>query len=290
MDKSRKSGEILVKPSIENIDPFKTYQFQTPKFYSLQENPILYGGSRDWILNINTFQEKSIKCDLFVLHTSFIIWFNDLNKGLELIYQDIILHAVQGTSSLYLQIEFNNEIKSLLEHLDILITNENDYEYNFVEFNFTTSHDKQKDSSIKEDLFTITNFDEDVINNPVQSVYNALSKCTAFHGDPTEDSDCDFMEQDEIDNDVDIAGPSLDQLKYSLKNYGQADDIDDIEDIDDIAEIFDNNDNNTHQNMFKSALDVEINSGCENAKIRPRNSELQLDNVKKAKIVENGKK
>lgn len=288
-----KSKEIVVKPSIENVDPFKNYQFQTPKFYSLQENPILYGGNRNWTLNIansntdSNTDSNEIECDIFILNTSFIIWFNELNKGIELIYQDIILHAIQEQVVLYLQIEFNNEMREIFKSLQLFKFDLNDLN-DFVELNFKRNSNKDKDKDNQnenESLFTICNFGSEIIDNPVQSAYDALSKCTALHIDSAADSDCDLICQEDLfDHDLESqyesAGPSLDQLKYHLQNYGQADDISDISDIEDVnlSNITDIDD--IHN--IKSALDVEIGSS-DNARVRARNSSSPRDNAKRVK-------
>ena len=99
-----------VKPSIENVDPFKKYQLSTPSTFSLQENPILYGGGRGWVLTIEDVDNsyfsslrnhlgkdlnQGLSVDVFVLNTSFIMWFTSYGFGMEFMYPNIILHALQ---------------------------------------------------------------------------------------------------------------------------------------------------------------------------------------------------
>ncbi|CCH43552.1 hypothetical protein BN7_3104 [Wickerhamomyces ciferrii] len=224
---------ISIKPSIENCDPIKKYQKSTPIKYSLQENPILYGGGRKWLLQCSNYkilsnllgseidfgiEDDDKLIDLFVLNTSFIIWFNSLDKGIELSYLDIPAHAVRKNNfnklELYLQLN--------LEHIDEIL--ELSFRPKYLE------NERFLNESI-EKLFTYEFFGFNKGNKLIFNTFNSIGKCSCFHNLPNHDGD---DQDDEMDEDPELIDINIndyindyndENLNEFYDNSGNADDL-----------------------------------------------------------------
>ncbi|GMM34856.1 Lot5 protein [Saccharomycopsis crataegensis] len=235
---------VKVKPSIENVDPFKKYQLSTPSTFSLQENPILYGGGRGWVLTIEDVDNsyfsslrnhlgkdlnQGLSVDVFVLNTSFIMWFTGYGFGMEFMYPNIILHALQKNPEnelmLYLQLKedhANDTSKGIEE--------EGEQEIPIIEARLVPERKVSPEGN--ETLFTNEFFGGDNQGDKmVENTFNALSQCSAFHLDPQ--SEEELLENDEMSQEMPnfpIIGntdSSHEGSEVLLNTGGQADDIDD---------------------------------------------------------------
>ncbi|KAK6456162.1 low temperature responsive protein [Scheffersomyces xylosifermentans] len=179
---------IQEQPNVENTIPVSLYQASSPEKFSLEDDDkfVIYGGGISYSMNIlqndptrqlalvPELQEVDYSnVSLFVLNTSFIIWFNSAKIGLELPYQSIILHALHTLSSesgsplLYLQIVSNEYIRSIPTEPTEYVSS--------VEIQI--SENEKYNNGNGNQLFA---------NNPntsIESVYEALSKCSTFHLD-----------------------------------------------------------------------------------------------------------
>lgn len=93
---------ITVKPTMENVTTYAQYQMTQPrlKSISLQEQndlPILYGGGRSFLIRLLENSHSNIieEADIFILNSYIIIWFNRLDQGLEILYTNVIYHAIR---------------------------------------------------------------------------------------------------------------------------------------------------------------------------------------------------
>lgn len=125
-----------IKPTAENITPYKTYTQTTPTpppFTTIVDStsqhlihtppvstysstidimdrpdlPVLYAGGRKWILrtsdptslfSLPLNHSLEIDVDLFVMDSGLVIWFNELDKGLCLGYDCIVGHSIRRVS------------------------------------------------------------------------------------------------------------------------------------------------------------------------------------------------
>lgn len=238
---------ISTSPSIENCDPFKKYQKSTPSQYSLQEIPILYGGGRKWILNcsnenyiksiIPEYNESvELLVDVFVLNTSFIIWFNEFGKGLEISYLNIPAHAVRKDLkkklNLYIQLSFNDKL---------------------IEFNLRPKYleNERFFNNEIEKLFTYEFFGLNKGEKMIFNTFNSISYCSCLHKSDSDDDDEQL--DDDLNEDIDI-------YENGINNSGNADDID----ITDINEI-----------NLNSASIVDINDKIKNSRNRDHDLQQQ---------------
>lgn len=211
---------IYIRPTIENCDPIKKYQISTPVQYSLQENPILYGGGRKWLISCSspdfissiTGQDSSdLLVDLFAFNTSFIIWFNGLEKGLEISYLDIPAHAVR-----------KNQLGQLELYIQMNYSNSGDQSPCLIEFSFTPKYwenDRYFNQEI-EKLFTYEFFGLNKGSKMIFNTFNAIGKCSCFHNNNSDDYD-DERSMDDADEVID------EFYEMGLDNSGNADDMTD---------------------------------------------------------------
>lgn len=209
---------ISTSPTFENCDPFKKYQKSTPSQYALQEIPILYGGGRKWISNCSNNQylnsiipevegDDEILVDIFVLNTSFIIWFVGFGKGLEISYLNIPAHAVRKDFAKRLELYIQLSISSNIGTEEI------------IEFSFRPKfleNERFVNDEI-ERLFTYEYFGLNKGEKMVFNTFNSISHCSCFHRD---ESESDEDQQEDLDAEV------SDIYENGLDNTGNADDID----------------------------------------------------------------
>lgn len=203
--------EVYTRPSIENVDPYQKYQRSTPSAFSLQENPILYGGGRRWKLLLNRPfllpNGTNFNVDVFTLNTSIIIWFLDENVGLEIPYQAVVLHALEksATNQSVLYVQFSGQLQQ---------------EEELLEGHFTP--DASYVGSEHEDLFLPEYFGANYLRSTLaESTFSALSKCSAFHCDPETDEENEAIG---TEGSLDVGGENCEEML--IGNRGQADDID----------------------------------------------------------------
>lgn len=215
---------ITEAPNIENTIPASLYQASSPEKFSLEEDDkfVLYGGGTNYHINIlNNDPTHELRIDpqvaqiqhsstasLFVLNTSFIIWLEQLHRGLDIGYPSIILHALQqldNQPALYLQLVSNDVVASIpngpsefTSSVEVVITAVGDPQENPL-----FSH--QRASTLEE-------------------IYHAMSQCSSFH-----------VDSDDSDSDLDLGAPSvpghwLEQGRANddghwIQNSGHADDL-----------------------------------------------------------------
>lgn len=236
---------LTIKPLIENVDPFLLYQDSTPDTFSLQENPILYGGGRGWTLrplaNAVPYFERflaqngaknelsdELEVDVFVLNTAFVLWFTQHSFGASIPYQKIILHALQKTPEgallLYLQIQDESSEENLID--------------------FVIAPKRTFVPDPKERLFTKRHFGAFIsADRIVETTFTALSRCSALHYDPESEN-----EEEAVFDDVG---------EVHVDTVGQADDIYD----------------DGPQGGMSSGVEVSINESNDNVRQREADEE-----------------
>ncbi|KAL6943081.1 hypothetical protein ACO0RG_002065 [Hanseniaspora osmophila] len=125
------SNVIYTKPTIENVIPFELYKSTNPslqfpnassRFASISDTslnpllPILFGGGRNFTLTrmrnesfdsgsanpgsdlpgstSNLCSAPSCLVDLFVMDCGIVVWFDQLNMGIQIQYSDLVYHGI----------------------------------------------------------------------------------------------------------------------------------------------------------------------------------------------------
>ncbi|ODV69480.1 protein LOT5 [Hyphopichia burtonii NRRL Y-1933] len=214
-------------PNVENTIPVSLYQSSSPEKFSVEDDDkfVLYAGGSGYKfeilnndpthdLNINGLElQKTSLVSLFVLNTSFIIWFEELNKGLDINYQSIILHALQTNSQLsqnpilYLQLLSNDYLQSLPKQPTEFVSS--------IELVITTNNDGKPGPNEQNPLFTVQE------QSSLTDIYDALSECSSFHDSEDEDENIEnpmsqFASIDEVSQ------PALEVPSSWLQDGGEA--------------------------------------------------------------------
>lgn len=243
-----KSRIIHEQPNIENTIPASLYQAVSPERFSLEDDDkfVIYGGGNSYAIQVlqNDPSQELVVCpelelvdysnvSLFVLNTSLIVWFNSADLGLELPYQSIILHALHTLSDdtfLYLQILSNECITSIplgttefVPSIEIRIV-KNDKPGNPLNDNPLLVHNS---------------------NSSIETVYEAMSKCSAFHFDSDSEDESGTYAFDSAEQTPALEIPShwlnnnvddVDSDEALLRNTGIADDLE-IDDVDETGNV-----------------------------------------------------
>ncbi|KAI5955615.1 LOT5 [Candida jiufengensis] len=196
---------INEEPNIENTILYQTYQSSSPERFSVDNDKfIMYEGGSYSLTFKNSQQHlpklNSNQVSIYVLSSCFIIWSNDDNIGIEIPYQLIYLHAL-NKNSLYLQVQNISLLPD--DILEIQLS--------------------PRESSSNNELFH-------KVNGSPESIYQAMSKCSAMHYD-SENEEQNHIDEETADGEL----PTLEIPEHWLqevhfKNEGNADDLDeDIE-------------------------------------------------------------
>lgn len=215
---------IHEQPNVENTIPLTVYQTSFPARFSLEDDDkfVIYDGARSVAMRIlNNDPAVSVaicpelqnldysNVSLFVLNTAFIIWFTGHDLGLEIPYQSIVLHAIQEAGNgptLYLQFASSDYILAQFKQESEFIASI-EVQINLVNHSQANSNPLLADTTI-------------------QSIYEALSKCSAFHYDSDDEE-----EPAESQPALDIPSSWLNQ-DHILRNSGDADDLEDANEED----------------------------------------------------------
>lgn len=227
---SPKPRIIYEYPNEENTIPFTEYQSSSPEKFSLPDDKfVIYAGGNNYSLSILdkdpnnhiiiTHELQGIDqppVSLFILNTGVIIWSCSLNKGIELPYQCVLLHALQG-SKLYLQISCSEIIGLQSMDLDDVLT---------VDLELELQDGLQQSTGI----FNGVPCD-------MESVYLGMSKCSDMHFDDNDSESNEFefdVENSSLNGEMQM--PALEIPNHwitgdnvALHNSGDADDLEDIE-------------------------------------------------------------
>jgi hypothetical protein len=213
---------LTLQPSVENCDPVAVHQRSTPGDFSMQENPVLYGGGRKWIMECSDAEclfglvrKNILQVDLFVLNFVFVVWFNDYDYGMQVPYPCISQHSVmkskEGKLQLYLKIRLPEDLT--------------------VEFVFMPMYgeDERCTNDTIERLFTHEFFGVNKDDKMVYNTFAAIAKCSMFHcSDDIESFDDDIESLDQgsnliDDNTYDNSGNADDMdMNYQLDTIGDA--------------------------------------------------------------------
>ncbi|KAH3899971.1 uncharacterized protein SCODWIG_00857 [Saccharomycodes ludwigii] len=257
---------INIKPTIENVIPYKQFIANNPRIKNIppdsdqQYLPILYGGGRDYILslltdnvfdsngNTNNCSGENVQCDLFILDSHLIIWFDLIQLGLQIPYSKILYHGYQivsimGTnkkSQLVLSIDIEKyEDKHIIEQLfpGKIVDLSGSIEFLLDPLYF--ENDRHYSLNGIENLFTFSNFGLNRGNNMVTNCNTVLSERMEYV-----DQQSDDLEDEE-----------------SLDMYGNNNNVMDYSGL--LARISDNN--NTIQGYYdNSGYGDDLNNQAEN--------------------------
>lgn len=230
---------IFEQPNIENTIPLSVYQASSPEKFSIEDDDklVLHAGGSGYKISVlrndpthevkiheELHNVENLDISLFVLNTCFIIWLDEIQKGLELPYQSISLSALQSNSdsqALYLQILSNDYISSIP-------TQPTEYT-STVELIITKNKDIPK--TMVNRLFEST-------NSEIYGLYNGLSTCSAFHYDSESDEEngnadgfysMGFQDSDTNAPALEIPSSWINNEEndqdITIKNIGDADDL-----------------------------------------------------------------
>ncbi|ODV94436.1 hypothetical protein PACTADRAFT_4378 [Pachysolen tannophilus NRRL Y-2460] len=191
---SRSSSRlVLSRPSISNTEVISGNENLSSVEFSVGEHSILYAGhdgimikddhQRNFRKLISTFiseskEEDFSDAELYVLNTSFIIWLNELAKGIEFPYQNLILHALQkddvGKTWLYLQISSDTNLDD----------NEEGDLGNTIELSLAICGEEKTRERTSNPLLEQVNSNYRDNNKVLENIYESLTTCTSFHLDP----------------------------------------------------------------------------------------------------------
>lgn len=183
---------------MENTVLVDSYKSLYPARYSLEDNDkhVLHAGGEDYQVSFDSCRTSYIDpvilnifnsyVTLFVLNSTFLIWSPSQGVGLELPYTLIALHAlkdVEGSLALYLQIIPCSLFTTMgddemVETLDLLIREG----FQSEESQNESSSYPQGSENIKK---SIKNYSGSLFSKKysMQSLYDALSTCSALHYD-----------------------------------------------------------------------------------------------------------
>ncbi|KAH3675160.1 hypothetical protein WICMUC_002816 [Wickerhamomyces mucosus] len=230
---------ISTKPTFENCDPFTKYQKYTPNEYSFQELPILFGGGRKWILKTgdpHCFQQlplnyhKDFEIDLFVLNIGLIIWFNEIESGVQIPYSCIISNSVRMNEmeemELFLQVTKPGSLLSFdgcINTIDELST----VEVSFIPM-FGISQRYYNDQI--ERLFTYEYFGLNKGEKMIMNSFNAISKCTNLYAFSDDENDQYSLSDNEDmdDQDMNIDNQNFMMMDFQTERYNNSGNADDI--------------------------------------------------------------
>lgn len=195
---------------------------------------------------------------VFVLNSLFILWCNKLNKGIEFPYQTIVIHALQPGDKLYLQISDNN-----LFH----VTNNQHNSFQVTcEVELIPMSSETNDIIYPDNLQILCR-----VNNSVESIYQAMSKCSALHFDSDSEDQFDSGNSITASNQefqMDIPDNWITKESIvAINNTGNADDLEDLE--------------NSNELEDEAGMNVDVGYGPIAGTIRKRESEV--DGVKKSR-------
>lgn len=97
------SSVASIKPTLENVIPWKQYQLQQPRalvnneLYDDKDGKlILYGGGREFMLR-DLDKSDILETELYILEGRIIIWIkrDDVNRGIEIPNDSILYHGVR---------------------------------------------------------------------------------------------------------------------------------------------------------------------------------------------------
>lgn len=222
---SPKPRLVVEHPNNGNSIPFSQYQSSSPEKFSVAEDTyVVYAGGTSYMVRVGELVviDPAIKqfthtpVAVFVINTSVLLWSYQLNLGIELPYQSILLHALQETK-LYLQIESSPLISTPTQDPE-----------------FTSTVDLEiipNDSPLPE---TLNNNDFDIltkVSGSIESLYQAMAKCSDLHYDSNSDSESmsnsgEWFQQG-AENSPQIQ--ALEVPQAWLHNVGDADDLEDIQ-------------------------------------------------------------
>ncbi|EGV66168.1 low temperature responsive protein [Yamadazyma tenuis] len=227
---------IYEYPNYENTIAFTEYQASSPEKFSLPDDDkfVLYAAGSNYSFlildkdpNIQLFVHPEISSiqelpvDLFVLNTSFLVWCDSLNKGIEFPYQGILLHALQEPDKLYLQVSTSDLFQVQTQKESELVPT--------IELVLSPNSkmSRQQDSKLLSK-----------VPDSVESVYHAMSKCSAMHFDSENEDQTDmantgfdfahsslnpeFME-------VSVPNSWVNEEPPTIHNTGDADDLECLE-------------------------------------------------------------
>lgn len=254
--------EASIKPSIENVMPFNEYRKTQPRILgethhiqnmSVSDDVILlFGGGRNFILSTlvdSSLSRRIENVELFILNKCILIWFRDMNKGIELGYGNIIYHGANkfvGEEArdghkleLIITVQRDILLNQLFPESDSEIKDSLDYSMKSIEFSFRPKYSvyDRYYSDETETLFTFQNFGVNRGDEMVNNSNEALANCLELTGNEfiNENGDDD---EEEGTNDEDVEGyyhanqgetmyMSFNDVMNTYDNSGNADDLDD---------------------------------------------------------------
>ncbi|KAI3404654.2 hypothetical protein KGF56_002550 [Candida oxycetoniae] len=236
---------IYVQPDIENTILYYTYQASNPEKFAARDDDkfIIYGGSASYILRIVNSDQETLRCfssnyvSIFVLSSSFIIWSNTDNLGVEVPYQLIYLHALDNDFSLYLQVE----------NCDILSSSSSVSVEGIVELKLTESVNNGNTNRLFESL-----------SGKASAIYQAMTICSAMHSDSSSENENEDEDENEDNLGLSKNPPAIEIPLNWLNNSGDDSGtvIGNNGDADDLDE--DNNDTTTDDNLVATYEDEKF--------------------------------
>ncbi|ODV80771.1 uncharacterized protein CANTADRAFT_171115 [Suhomyces tanzawaensis NRRL Y-17324] len=207
-------------PNVENTVPIALYQVSSPERFSLDDDKfVLYGGGDGFLAQLSANDPThtlvvapELDFDwshlaLYVLNTSLVVWSVNTNVGLELPYQNILLHALKDTSQgplLYLQVLSSAVAQAVPSQSS--------------EFAPTVVLEISQRGSSESLSPLFAHVDATVL-----AVYHALSQCSALHYDTDDvEEPAQFHEEPALDI------PASWVQETVLDTTGNADDLEEI--------------------------------------------------------------
>ncbi|CDK28878.1 unnamed protein product [Kuraishia capsulata CBS 1993] len=245
---------VACAPSVEDTEPFSSYQASAPAAFAADDKRILYTGVPDLRLsfdaplinglinlpfpvsqNINgvfvpsedyaqlglsveplspTRARCSISCDIYVMNTNLVMWFPSTGFGLDILYQSIVLHALNRVSedeySIYMQLERGGVIP--------LVSDDESSVEIFLKApaNVTSTHSNRL-------LPQFTSREHVMLQ-----IFNSIGHCSSTHLDSDSDSEMDGQVQQSAFGDVPEDYADEEELSGAvLFSQGDADDLGD---------------------------------------------------------------
>ncbi|CAL9732060.1 hypothetical protein MOUN0_N01266 [Monosporozyma unispora] len=243
-----------VKPTIENVVPLTIYKKTQPRQLNdsqrmifPQDQSILFGGGRDFILTLLNSDDESQKLesvDLFILNNCVILWFDVLGHGLQIPYTSILYHAIEsnhphGTPStlndghslaLIITLERDPVLNQFFTHTAQPIDSNMIDSVELVLYPKYSTYERHYNTQV-ETLFTFTNFGmnrgDDLINNCHDAMAIGMELHLDTFRDEIETEQPAELHQDE--SHATYTGISDFLQHTTFQNTGLADDLDNDE-------------------------------------------------------------
>lgn len=236
-----------IKPTVENVIPYNRYKKTQPEINGVPminvpagDQLLLMGGGRDFILSLLQDDKHRVVegVELFILNIGIVLWFEHLEKGIEIPYESIIYHGSVRTSdtvghqlALLATLTSDPLICNFFQLPESLTTND-ECTLSSIEIMLRPKYslyDRHYNTEI-ESLFTFEDFGVNRGDEMVDNCNHSLAACLEMYCSTLSDTETDatLLDEEELVDDDEAcvaAYAPLSETLNMLDNSGLADDL-----------------------------------------------------------------